>query len=126
MSSQRFTSSRVSAAAAALLLACVSTPTSAGRICKPALTVKDVKFSEARNELRKWTATLAVDSSHCVDSSGSFEIRFTRLKEFGPDLLFTERFSWSSPSVEVSLDFWWDEAVGDFWIGDVSPCGCVG
>jgi hypothetical protein len=97
----------------------------AGRVCKPALTIKDVKFSEARNQQRTWIATLAVDSSHCAERSGSFEIRFTRVKEFGPDLQFTERFGWGSPVVEVSLDFWWDEAVGDFWIGDVAPCSCV-
>jgi hypothetical protein len=125
MSSYKLASSRVSVAVAAMVISCVSTQTIAGRICKPALTVKDVKFSEARNQLRKWTATLAIDSSHCAESSGSFEIKFTRLKEFGPDLLFTERFSWNSPVVEVSLDFWWDEAVGDFWIGDVAPCGCA-
>ena len=125
MSSHQFASSRVSVAVAAMFIACVSTPTIAGRVCKPALTVRDVKFSEARNQQRKWTATLAVDGSHCAESSGSFEIKFIRLKEFGPDLLFTERFDWGSPVVDVSLDFWWDESVGDFWIGDVSPCNCA-
>jgi hypothetical protein len=125
MSSHKFTSSRVLVAAAAMVILCVSTPTIAGRICKPSLTVTDVRFSEARDQLRKWTAALAADSSHCAESSGSFEIKFMRLKEFGPDLLFTERFSWASPVAEVSLDFWWDEAVGDFWIGNVGPCSCA-
>jgi hypothetical protein len=125
MSSHKFTSPRVSFAVAAIFISCVSTPTMAARICKPALTIKDVKFSEVRDRQRKWTATLAVDSSHCAESSGTFEIKFIRLKEFGPDLLFTERFSWASPVVEASLDFWWDESVGDFWIGDVSPCSCA-
>jgi hypothetical protein len=125
MSSHKFSSSRVSVAMAAMVISCVSTQTIAGRICKPTLTVKEVKFSKARNQQRKWTATVAVDSSRCAESSGSFEIKVTRLKEFGPDLLFTERFGWSSPAVEVSLDFWWDESVGDFWIGDVALCGCA-
>jgi hypothetical protein len=125
MSSRKITSSRVSVAVAAMFLSCVSTQTIAGRICKPALTVKEVRFSEARNLQRKWTATLAIDSSRCEESSGSFEIKFIRLKEFGPDLLFTERFGWSSPVVLVSLDFWWDESVGDFWIGDIAPCSCA-
>jgi hypothetical protein len=124
MSSCKFASSCVSVAVAAFL-SCVSMQTIAGRICKPALTVRDATFSEARNQQRKWTATLAVDSSHCAENSGSFEIKFIRLKEFGPDLLFTERFSWGAPVVEVSLGFWWDESVGDFWIGDVAPCSCA-
>jgi hypothetical protein len=126
MSSLKSTSSRVAAAVAAMFLSCVSTQTIAGRICKPALAVKDVKFSEARNQQREWTATFAVDSSHCAEISGSFEIKLIRLKEFGLDLLFTERFGWGSPVVEVSLGFWWDESVGDFWIGDVAPCSCAG
>jgi hypothetical protein len=43
----------------------------------------------------------------------------------GPDLLFSERFKWSPGLIEVWLDFWWNEAVLDYWIGDVSACGCI-
>jgi len=125
MSSYKFASSRVSVAVAAMVISCVSTQTMAGRICKPALALKDARFSEARDQQRKWTATLAVDSSHCAENSGSFEIKFIRLKEFGPELLFSERFKWNPGLIEASLDFWWDESVGDFWIGDVSPCSCA-
>jgi hypothetical protein len=54
-----------------------------------------------------------------------FEIKFVRLKEMGPDLLFTERFTWRPGLVEVALDLWWDEAVQDYWIGDVRACRCA-
>jgi hypothetical protein len=39
-------------------------------------------------------------------STGQFQIRFVRLKEFGPDLVFTEKFRWTPGSVEASLNFW--------------------
>jgi hypothetical protein len=112
-------------AAAATFIACAPAPTAAGPICKPKLTLAQVGFSEARNQQRTWTANLAVDRKHCIESSGVFEIKFVRLKEVGPDLLFTERFKWSADMTEVSLDFWWDEAVGDYWIGEITSCGCA-
>jgi hypothetical protein len=112
-------------AAAATFIACAPAPTAAGPVCKPKLTFKAARFSEARNQQRTWTASLAVDRKHCIESSGIFEIKFVRLKEVGPDLLFTERFKWSVDMTEVSLDFWWDEAVGDYWIGDITPCSCA-
>jgi hypothetical protein len=110
---------------AALLLLCVPAKAVAGIACKPDLTFKEVRFSEAQNQLRKWTAVLAVNAGRCVASSGTFEIKFVRIKEMGPDLLFSERFNWNTGSTQVSLDFWWDEAVLDYWIGDVPSCGCA-
>jgi hypothetical protein len=92
--------------------------------CKPVLTFREVRFSEAQNQLRKWTGVLAVDASRCVATSGAFELKFVRIKEMGPDLLFSERFKWSPGLTQVSLDFWWDEAVLDYWIGDVPSCEC--
>jgi hypothetical protein len=92
--------------------------------CKPLLTFKEVRFSEPQNKLRKWTGTLSVDASRCVATSGAFEIKFVRTKEMGLDLLFSERFKWSPGPIQVSLDFWWDEAVLDYWIADVPSCGC--
>jgi hypothetical protein len=109
---------------ASLALAVV-TPAAADSACKPALTFKDVRFSKAQNQQRKWTATLAVDASRCAATTGQFEIRFVRLKEFGPDLTFTEKFRWTPGSVDASLNFWWDEAVQDYAIGEVEPCGCA-
>jgi hypothetical protein len=109
--------------AAALLLG-FPAQAMAGIACKPVLTFKEVGFSEAHDQLRKWTGVLAVDASRCVATSGVFEIKFVRIKEMGPDLLFSERFKWSPGLTQVSLDFWWDEAVRDYWIGDVPSCGC--
>jgi hypothetical protein len=100
-------------------------PATAEFASKPALTFKDVRFSKAQNQQRKWTATLTVDASRCAATTGQFEIGFVRLKEFAPDLVFTEKFRWTPGSVDASLNFWWDEAVQDYWIGDVEPCGCA-
>jgi hypothetical protein len=108
----------------AALALCVPAQAVAGMACKPVLTFKEVRFSEAQNQLRKWTGVLAVDASRCVATSGTFEIKFVRIKEMGPDLLFSERYKWSPGLTRVSLDFWWDEAVLDYWIADVPPCGC--
>ena len=92
--------------------------------CKPVLTFREVRFSQAQNQSRKWTGVVAVDASRCVATSGTFEIKFVRTKEVGPDLLFSKRFKWSPGLTRVSLDFWWDEAVLDYWIADVPSCGC--
>jgi hypothetical protein len=109
---------------AAALVLCVPAQAMAGIACKPVLTYREVRFSEAQNQLRKWTEVLAVDASRCAATSGAFEIKFVRIKEMGPDLLFGERFKWSPGQILVSLDFWSDEAVLDYWIGEVPPCGC--
>jgi hypothetical protein len=109
---------------AATLVLCVPAQAMAGVACKPVLTFREVRFSEAQNQVRKWTGVLAVDASRCVATSGAFEIKLVRIKEMGPDLLFSERFKWSPGLTQVSLDFWWDEAVLDYWIADVPSCGC--
>jgi hypothetical protein len=92
--------------------------------CKPRLSVKEVRFSDASNLQRKWTAVLDVDASRCAAESGRFDIRFVRLKELAPDLEFIEQFTWRSGRVEVSIDFWIDEAVHEYAIGYVAPCPC--
>jgi hypothetical protein len=110
---------------AAAMVPYVSTEAVAGLACEPVLTFKEVRFSDAQNQLRKWRGVVAVDASRCAATSGSFEIKFIRIKEMGLDSLFSERFQWSPGSTQVSLDFWWDEAVLDYWIGDVASCGCL-
>src|ERR1700709_1511329 len=100
---------------AAALALCAPDQAMAAIACKPVLTFKEVTFSEAQNRSRKWTGVLAVDASRCVAASGAFEIKFVRIKEMGSDLLFSERFKWSPGLTQVSLDFWWDEAVLDYW-----------
>jgi hypothetical protein len=115
----------VAEALVASLMLGLATPATAEFACRPALTFKDVQFSKAQNRQRKWTATLTVDASRCAATTGQFEIKFVRLKEFGPDRVFTEEFRWTPGSVEASLNFWWDEAVQDYWIGNVEPCECA-
>jgi hypothetical protein len=97
--------SRAFAGVATVFVLGVAAPTMADLACKPVLKFSDVRFSAAQNQQRKWRATIAVDASRCGQNSGLFEIKFVRLKEFGPDLLFTERFSWRPVAVEASLDF---------------------
>ena len=116
--------SRYSIPLAGIVLLCSITQTLGQTVCKPTLTFKEVRFSEIRAQQRTWTALLAVDSSRCATAFGRFSIDFTRLKETAPDLLFTEQFAWSPGQVEVSLNFWADEAVLDYSIGAIAPCSC--
>jgi hypothetical protein len=95
--------------------------------CRPALAITDVQFSKmhAPTWERKWTAIVSVDASRCTtNATGSFEIVFTRLKENGVEIEFSEKFAWSPPAVTVVVDFWADEAVERYWIGNVSACVC--
>jgi len=97
--------------------------------CRPKLSLQNVQFSEMQSPTmeRKWTAVVSVDASRCAtDSAGHFEIVFVRLKEIGLDIEFRERFAWMLPTVKVAVDFWADEAVGRYWIDNITPCQCAG
>ena len=67
----------------------------AAELCRPALSLKNIRFSEVRNLQRSWSAVLSVDAT----------MRMTR-------------------RVKVLLDFWRDEAVLDYSIAYVEPCVC--
>jgi hypothetical protein len=97
--------------------------------CPPTLAFKEVHFSkmQAPTLERKWTAVVSVDTSGCAaNSSGYFEIVFTRLKEIGLDIEFRQQFVWLPPSVKVGVDFAADEAVGRYRIDNITPCPCGG
>jgi len=97
--------------------------------CRPALAVKDVQFSQMQPPTlkRTWSAVVAVDASHCAaNSSGTFAIVFTRLKETAPELDFREQFAWLPPAVNIAVDFAADEAVQRYRIDNISPCACGG
>ena len=98
----------------------------AGPPCKPALTFKEVRFSKMQPPTmeRRWTALLSVDASSCATTSGRFEILFSRLKENSPEIDFVERFMWKPDAVEVSVDFWADEAVEGYRLNSVAACPC--
>jgi hypothetical protein len=97
--------------------------------CRPTFAVKEVQFSEMQPPTlkRTWTAVVSVDASRCAaNSTGTFEIVFTRLKETGPELDFRERFAWQSPAVNVVVDFAADEAVQRYRIDNITSCACGG
>jgi hypothetical protein len=97
--------SRPSILLAASLALFSVTQAAAGQLCKPILSLQDVRISEAREMQRMWTGVLVADASRCSTASGLFDIQFTRLKEVSPDLQFTERFTWVSGQSKLSLDF---------------------
>jgi hypothetical protein len=97
------------------------------QVCKPALAITEVRFSEMQPPTmeRKWTAIVSVDASRCaMNSAGYFEIGFSRQKETGVEIDFSVKFEWSPPSVNVAVEFWADEAVEQYWISNVSACPC--
>ena len=96
-------------------------------VCKPTLTIKDVRFSAANPPTleRRWTATVSVDASRCATTAGYFEIGFARQKENAVELEFREQFIWSTPSATVGMDFWNDEAVENYWIDSIQACRCA-
>jgi hypothetical protein len=114
--------------AASIVLAGAS-PSLGGSICRPQLSFKEARLSEAPNRQRTWRAVLGVDASACTASFGRFDISFVREKENAPDLEFSEQFTWQTAQsragqIEVAIDLWMDEAVLEYSIGYVAPCGC--
>jgi hypothetical protein len=92
--------------------------------CRPAVTINSVRLSEIRSSQRIWFAVVNVDASACAARSGRFEIKFTRLKENAPEVAYSKWFKWRPGEIEVSEDFWADEAVLDYAIGAIAPCTC--
>jgi hypothetical protein len=109
---------------AGIVAGLAATPSPAAPLCTPDLAITSAHLSEMRAARRIWTARIAVDASQCATTSGRFFIRFVRLKEIGPDLLFSEAFTWHPGVTEVSTDFAADEAVLEVSIGYVRPCAC--
>jgi hypothetical protein len=109
---------------AGILAALAATPSLAAPLCTPGLAVTSAQLSDMRASQRVWTARIAVDASQCATTSGQFFIRFVRLKEIGPDLPFSEPFTWRPGAIEASAVFAADEAVLDYSIGYVRPCAC--
>jgi len=116
--------SRASILMAALSMLLQTTQATAQPTCKPALTVKDVAFSQVVNLRRFWTAVVHADASKCATASGLFSIGFVRLAENAPDLEFAEPFFWRPGLASVRVEFWADEAVGKYWIDEVASCPC--
>jgi hypothetical protein len=120
---------QLSALLAASIVFSSGSPSLGRQICKPQLSFKEVRFSEAQNWHRTWTAVLNVDSSVCGAAFGRFDINFVREKENAPELEFSEQFTWQTGQlrtgqIEVAIDFWIDEAVLEYSVGYVAPCAC--
>jgi hypothetical protein len=56
--------------------------------------------------------------------SGQFEIDVIRIKEYSPDVQFTEKYRWNSGQFDVSIELAADEAIEDYRIGFIAPCVC--
>lgn len=98
------------------------------RVCRPTLAFADIQFSSIQPATltRRWSATVAVDTSRCAkNSDGMFEIAFSRAKENATEIEFREPVFWDAPVVNVVVDFWADEAVERFWFGRIAPCTCA-
>ena len=92
------------------LLACaLAWPTAAAAAitCKPILSVKNVReLRSAERPVQPWTwkATIVADATYCATRSGNFEIDFIRIKEYSPDVQFTEKVRWSAGQIDVSFE----------------------
>jgi len=95
-------------------------------VCKPVIGFKDVRFSPTDRETmeRTWSATLWVDASRCAATSGHFQVLFLRSKENAPEDEFVEPFTWNPGSMDVSVNFWADEAVEGYWLHSIAACPC--
>jgi hypothetical protein len=94
--------------------------------CKPILSIKNVREVRAANFLQPWTwkATVMADLTYCATKKGFFEMDFIRIKEYSPDIQFTERFNWIPGHFEVTMELVADEAIIDYRIGFIAPCVC--
>src|SRR5258708_39504555 len=73
----------------AVMLACIGAgQTAAQPVCKPALTVKQVGFSEMINLRRVWSAAVGVDASRCTKTSGVLLVGLLPPSEKSPKLCF--------------------------------------
>jgi len=117
---------RLSFLLASVLALAGMTQASSQPVCRPALAFRNIQFSPMQPPKmeRKWTAVLSVDASRCATTSGRFGIIFSRQKENGLEMDFQEQFTWKPALVEVSIDFWADEAVQQYWLYNVAPCPC--
>ena len=95
-------------------------------ICAPKLSVQKTELTDMQPPalVRFWFAVISVDTSVCAARAGHFDVVITRTIEYGPDLTFRERFVWTPPSVTVAIDFSANEAVGAYWLENVTTCSC--
>jgi hypothetical protein len=71
-----------------------------------------------------WKATIVADATYCATGSGGFEIDFIRIKEYAPDVQFTEKYRWLRGQFDVTVELTMDEAIREHRIGFIAPCVC--
>lgn len=108
-----------------LLAAGAVAPAYGQQTCWPILSVKQPRLSDTMINLKRyWSASLEVNASSCIESSGTFELRVSRSKENAWDFTFTEPVAWNTRQTDVVIELWADEAVLDYRIGRIRPCTC--
>lgn len=123
---RRIHRSALAFAAAGFIANMAATGALAAVTCKPILSVKNVREVRTSMFPQPWTwrATIHADRTFCATQAGSFEIDFVRIKEYAPDLQFTEKFQWVTGQFDVAIDLVADEAILDYRIGFIAPCVC--
>src|SRR5215213_11605931 len=95
--------------------------------CKPILSIRSVRELRTANMPLQpwlWKATIVADNAYCATTGGGFEIDFIGLKEFAPDVQFTEKHRWTPGQFDVAMELTADEAIHDYRIGFIAPCVC--
>ena len=95
--------------------------------CKPLLTIKNVRELRTANIPTQpwiWKATIVADNAYCATAAGGFEIDFIRIKEYSPDVQFTERYRWTAGQFDIAMELAGDESIHDYRIGFIAPCVC--
>lgn len=114
-----------------LLLACLfasPAPASLAAItCKPILSITSVRVVRRPATPVQpwiWKATVFADTRYCATASGSFEIDFIRIKEYAPDVQFTEKYRWGPGQFDVTVELTVDEAIHEHRLGFIATCVC--
>jgi hypothetical protein len=108
------------------LVASCATGALAAITCKPLLAIKNVREIRTSTMPQPWTwrATIIADASYCATKSGNFEIDAIQIKEYAPDVQFTEKVRWNAGQFDVTIELAADEAIDDYRIGFIAPCVC--
>ena len=95
------------------------------RTCRPGLAFKEVRFSAMQ------PPTWSENGARCCRSMRraarrrpDASNRLLPAEGKRPEIEFQEQFTWEPALVEVSVDFWADEAVEGYWLHNVAPCPC--
>ena len=95
--------------------------------CKPILSVRnirEIRASDASIQPWIWKATIVADNTYCGTAAGIFEIDFIRIKEYAPDVQFTEKYRWTAGQFDVVIELAADESIHAYRIGFIAPCVC--